>query len=107
RVAVRVGRQELVFGEQRLVGHVGWANAARSFDAGRVTVRASGLQLDLFAASVVRIAPNAWDRSGHGNRFHGAYASMSSLVPRATVEPYVFWRGDRGLTTETGGIGNL
>lgn len=26
---VRVGRQELVFGEQRLVGHVSWLNTAR------------------------------------------------------------------------------
>jgi hypothetical protein len=30
---VRVGRQELVYGEQRLVGHVSWLNAARTFDA--------------------------------------------------------------------------
>ena len=41
-VAVRVGRQELVFGEQRLVGHVSWLNAARTFDAAKVTVRMPG-----------------------------------------------------------------
>ena len=32
---VRVGRQELVFGEQRLVGHVSWLNAARTFDGAK------------------------------------------------------------------------
>ena len=87
RVSARVGRQELAFGEQRLVGHVSWANAARTFDAGRVTIRAPRRRVDLFAASVVRILPDAWDRSGNGNRFHGAYASPTAVVPKATVEP--------------------
>ena len=32
RVTLRVGRQELAFGDQRLVGHVSWLNAARTFD---------------------------------------------------------------------------
>ena len=32
RSPLRVGRQELAFGEQRLVGHVSWLNAARTFD---------------------------------------------------------------------------
>src|SRR2546425_2459075 len=33
---VRVGRQELAFGEERLIGGVNWLNNARSFDAGRL-----------------------------------------------------------------------
>src|SRR5690606_39763271 len=34
---LRAGRQELVFGEMRLIGHLNWANTARSFDAVRGT----------------------------------------------------------------------
>ncbi len=102
--SIRVGRQELAFGEQRLVGHLNWMNAARTFDAGRVTLRGKRLQLDLFAASVVRILPDEWDKSGNGNRFYGAYATTASLVPKSTVEPYFFWRGDRGLKAEAGDI---
>ena len=34
---IRVGRQELVFGEQRLIGHLNWVNDARSFDGVRAT----------------------------------------------------------------------
>ena len=41
RLSMRLGRQEFAFGEQRLVGHVSWLNAARAFDAGRVTSAAS------------------------------------------------------------------
>ncbi len=32
-VLFRAGRQELAFGEQRLVGHVSWTNTGRTFDA--------------------------------------------------------------------------
>lgn len=94
-LVVTLGRQELVFGEQRLVGHVNWANAARSFDAARVTFRRPGLRVDGFASSVVRIRGDEWDRGGFGNRFHGVYGSTTRVVPDATLEPYVLWREDR------------
>jgi len=107
RVAVRVGRQELVYGEQRLVGHVGWLNAARTFDAAKLTVRGKRLQLDVFGASVVRIFEGEFDRSGAGNRFAGAYAIAPTLVPGASVEPYAFWKRDVNLLTETATRGTL
>jgi hypothetical protein len=106
-VTVRAGRQELAFGEQRLVGHVSWLNAARTFDGARATLRSKRAQLDVFAASVVRILPSEWDKSGNGNRFYGAYATTTALVPKSSVEPYFFWRGDRGLKAESGVLGNL
>jgi hypothetical protein len=106
-ISARLGRQELAFGEQRLVGHVSWLNAARSFDGARLTWRRRGLQLDAFAASVVRIATDDWDRSGNGNRFHGAHATAATWIPRATVEPYFFWRSEREQPVETGGTGRM
>lgn len=106
-LSVRVGRQELVFGEQRLVGHVSWLNAARSFDAARLTIRRPGLRIDAFAASVVRILTDDWDESGNGNRFHGVHASATNLVPRATVEPYLFWRKDTNQRSEAGETASL
>jgi hypothetical protein len=107
RVAARVGRQELVFGEQRLVGHVSWLNAARTFDAAKVTLRAPALSLDVFGASVVRILDGRFDRSGNGTRFAGAYATAPTLIPLGTLEPYVFFRRDVNLPTETLAAGNL
>ena len=62
--AVRIGRQELAFGEQRLLGYAGWLNTARTFDGARVTLKRNGLQVDAFAASVVTIQPDAFDKSG-------------------------------------------
>jgi hypothetical protein len=107
RVAVRLGRQELVYGDQRLVGHVSWLNAARTFDAARVSLRGKKLQLDVFAASVVRILDGEFDKSGNGNRFAGAYAVAPALVPKGSLEPYVFWKRDVNLPAETGTRGTL
>src|SRR5688572_21996697 len=106
-VSVRVGRQELVYGEQRLVGHVSWLNAARTFDAAKVTVRTKAFQIDTFAASVVRIMDGAFDRSGAGNRFAGAYLTTARLIPLGTVEPYVFVKRDVNLRSELGAVDDL
>jgi Alginate export len=101
-LAARLGRQEIAFGDQRLVGHANWLNAGRAFDAARVMLRTTRAQIDLFAASVVRILDNEFDKSGNGNRFAGAYVTSSTLVPQATVEPFVFWRRDANLRSEAG-----
>lgn len=106
-VTVRVGRQELVYGDQRLVGHVSWLNAARTFDGAKVTFRGKKLQLEAFGTSVVRILDSEFDKSGNGNRFAGVYATAPSLVPKGTVEPYLFWKRDRNQLSETGTPGNL
>jgi len=106
-VTVRVGRQELVYGDQRLVGHVSWLNAARTFDGARASIRGKAVQLDLFATSLVRILDKEFDKSGNGNRFLGAYATTAALIPNSSFEPYVFWKRDRQLRTETGATGNL
>jgi hypothetical protein len=106
-VALRVGRQELAFGEQRLLGHLAWVNTGRVWDAARGTLRSKALQVDVFAASLVRFLPDDWDRSGFGNRLYGAYASAGSLIPQATVEPYAIIRRDEILASELGPRGTL
>ena len=100
RLSARVGRQELAYGDQRLVGHVSWPNTARTFDAVRGTVRTPGLQVDSFAASVVRILDDEFDKSGNGNRFFGAYGTTPQLDAAGSVEPYVFVRSDRNIDSE-------
>ena len=105
-VTARIGRQELVFGEQRLVGHLGWANTARTFDAAKLTLRSKRVQVDAFGASVVRVLEHEFDRSGSGNRFAGAYVTTSALH-KSSLEPYVFWRRDRNQRMETGSLRDL
>jgi hypothetical protein len=102
----RIGRQELAFGEQRLLGHLAWVNTARSFDGVRATIKGNFGQIDGFAASVVTIDPKGFDKSGNGNVLAGTYISLTA-VPKQAVEPYFFWRQSRNVTAELGGIAPL
>jgi hypothetical protein len=83
-ITLRVGRQELFFGEQRLIGHLNWTNTARSFDAARLTLKYGNFKVDAFASSVVNLKEGEYDRSSGGNDLHGAYASIEKLIPNAT-----------------------
>jgi hypothetical protein len=107
RFAVRGGRQELVFGDQRLVGHVSWLNTARSFDAVRGVFRHKKLRVDGFAASVVQIQMDDVNRSGAGNYFYGADAPLAVLPLGGILEPYEFVRTAQNLRTEAGAPGDL
>ncbi len=108
-VGIRVGRQELAFGDERLIGSTNWLNTARSFDALRGTVHHGRFRADLFAARVVKLQDGEFDWSTAGNNFYGIYGGIEKLVPKATVEPYFLWRRQSALKTELGvpGISNF
>jgi hypothetical protein len=99
-VSFRFGRQELDFGEGRLVGLSPWANTPRSFDGFRTSYVGNGYRLDGFAATVVPINQNEFDWSKPGNNLYGVYSSFKKLVPKATFEPYLLWRRQAGLKSE-------
>jgi hypothetical protein len=93
RYGLRVGRQELGYGELRLLGASNWANAATVFDAVRATWRPNKkYRMDAFAASVVHPLRGEFNRHTPGNNLHGLYGGLEDVVPKATVEPYFFWR---------------
>jgi hypothetical protein len=107
KVAVRVGRQELFFGEQRLIGHLNWTNTARTFDAVRGTVRNGKARVDVFSASVVRFYEGQFNKRMDGDNLHGAYAALNILPNKGTLEPYFLWRELSGVAAETGGLAKL
>lgn len=106
-VGLRIGRQDLRFGEERLVGVSDWTNTARSFDGLRATIRHPGYRLDAFAVSVVNIREGKFDKSVAGNNLYGLYGGLENLIPKSTIEPYFFWRRAPKLPTETGTRGKL
>lgn len=71
--STRIGRQEIAFGGERLMGAVGWAQQGRSFDAVRTTLRTSGLTIDVFRA---QLSEEATDR-GEDSALLGVYAVAS------------------------------
>lgn len=105
-VTVRVGRQEINLGDERLVGSTNWSNTARTFDAARVRFRRGKLRLDAFASSVVVLKDGDVGEVRPGNNLHGLYGGLEDVLPGATIEPYVLWRLAPRLRSETGAIGN-
>ncbi|MEO7142095.1 MAG: alginate export family protein [Bryobacteraceae bacterium] len=104
---LRVGRQELSFGDERLVGPSPWSNTPRTFDAARGTLRHGKFRVDIFASSVVAIQDGQVGESQAGNDLHGIYGGLDNVIPNSTLEPYVFWRLAPRMKAETGGLGNL
>lgn len=99
---LRAGRLELGFGDGRLVGSLPWANSARTFDGARGAFGGTGYRVDAFAASVVKVEQDKFDKNIPGNNFYGVYSSFTRLAPKVAVEPFFFWRRQSGLTTEAG-----
>ncbi len=103
--ALRVGRQEINLGEERLVGSSDWTNAARSFDAARLRLHHKKFRADIFASSVVVISPTQIGAVAPGNNLYGLYGGMDNVIPNATIEPYVLWRSQSDVKSELAGIG--
>ena len=104
---IRAGRQELSYGDERLVGNSNWTNDARSFDALRGTFRHRGVRLEGFAASVVRIRDLQLDKRVPGSNFYGLYGGLDKLIPQSAIEPFFFWRRSSAVTSEGGVPGVL
>lgn len=103
--ALRVGRQEINLGEQRLVGSTPWSNTARTFDAARLTLHHKKVRLDAFAASVVVLKDGQVGEVTPGNNLYGLYGGLLNVVPKSTIEPYFLWRSQSTVKAQLGGVG--
>ncbi len=106
RLNLRIGRQELIFGTERLVGALDWGNTARSFDAARLTLSSARARVDVFASSVVNININSFDKPLPGQNLYGVYGSLKDIVPQSTLEPYVLWKTLPRARDELGASGD-
>lgn len=104
---LRLGRQELSFGEERLVGVSNWSNTGRTFDVARVTYAKPGVQVDAFSGAVVVTVDGQFDRPHFNNKFHGIYASFDKLPGKSTLQPYVFWKSSMTVVDKEGHSGDL
>ena len=105
-VSIRAGRQELNFGEQRLIGYNGWRNTAQSFDAVRLMLHFGWARIDMFVSAPVTIQ-DRFNRPVPGNNLHGVYGTMASRRRHFTLEPYLIWRLSPAWRVEAGGFGRL
>ena len=104
-VSVIAGRQELKFGSERVIGISDWTNNSRSWDGFDARIGDKN-RVDFFSTSVVAVHPESLDKHGAGLTFHGAYASLSGIIPKTRIDPYVLVRAVRGVTSQQGLRGN-
>lgn len=90
---LRVGRQELAFGVERLVGPSNWSNVSRVFDAARLSYQGKRTRLDWFAATLVQPDGDHLDRFRSDPKLFGFYSSFKDLLPGSVVEAFFFWKG--------------
>ena len=105
---LRVGRQELYFGNGRLIGNSWWQNVSRDFDAVRADYQHSDYRVDAFISSVVIARDGVIDHHNQGNNLSGLYGTIKNKVGRfSQLEPYTFWHVQNGATLKTGKQGHL
>jgi hypothetical protein len=98
-LTVRLGRQELTFGSQRLVSVRESPNVRQSFDGVRATLHWEGWQFDGLATRPVETKPGAFDDGPDSHtKFWGLYAvAPFELLPGAKADFYYL-----GLDREVG-----
>lgn len=106
-LSLRVGRQGLDFGEGRLVADPNWSNVGRSFDAVRLTIQHWGIIVDTFSGASDKIYAEGSATPTPGEHFDGIYISSNRIVPKAIIEPYLFWRMEHKVKGELVKTGNL
>ncbi len=82
-VYVRVGRQELLYGSQRLVSPLEWVNTRRTFDGVKAFWKGEHLSLDAFCVQPVIPDANRFDSVDNNVVFSGLWATYRPTKTRA------------------------
>jgi hypothetical protein len=78
RVTLRVGRQELLFGTQRVVGPSDYLNVRRSFQGVSASVQAGAWTITPFWAELVLVEQHMFNNAAPGRQLFGTYATRQS-----------------------------
>lgn len=106
-VSLKLGRQILLYGDERLIGPLDWSNFSRTFDAAKLRYAAEAWSLDLFAASVVTIDDDGFNRSDwidseatRDQIFSGLYFSTTA-VEAHTLDAYALYLHENPTAGDT------
>ena len=90
-LSLKVGRQELSYGEERLVGAFAWNNIGRVFDAAKVRWQNDWFGADFFVSRPVIPEDNRFNVDNDYDWFWGMYAT-SMKIPKNTFDFYFLAR---------------
>lgn len=78
-VVFRLGRQELTFGSQRIVGTSRWINTIPSYDAARLSYLSDAVDVHGFFGSRVVSQDDHFNEHSHGQAFFGVYSTIKAF----------------------------
>lgn len=108
---LRLGRQELSYGAQRLLGAFDWSNVAQTFDAFKMMLEfeKQKLSIDVFGGGKTSVkSPREQDDfyDGSSNDRLGGYYTVYKGIDGLTIEQYLFNRNTDGQTVSFGQTGD-
>lgn len=107
KVSLRAGRQELLFGKQRLIGLSDWANSRRTFDAIRLLVHPAGWKFDAFVAHPLELNPDEINKTDRSQTFAGVYAQRPTKGRTIAAYYLTLHEDDPLIKNGSGSTGNF
>lgn len=111
-LTLRVGRQEMIYGKERLIGKLDWMNETRRFDGAKVMYTSPMFDVDVFWVKPVFFMnepfTNPWnthinegmnrkpDHWREEQNFYGLYTTFKG-IPNHVVDVYFLGLNDRGF----------
>lgn len=98
-ITLRIGRQELIYGNERLIGGFNWNNVAQTFDGVNMILKWNRLQLDTFLVRKVLIDTDAWNDWDENDTLFGTY--LQTKIQAHKIEAYYLFRDTTSTNTGT------
>lgn len=109
-VLIRAGRQDLLYGAQRLISPLDWANVRRTFDGVKGSFTFKQHTVDLFYVRPVLVDEDQYNDNDTGTDFVGIYDTilLPELIANASSrwELYLLYLDRDSATWPTEGVGS-
>lgn len=99
-LTLKIGRQELSYGDQRFVGKGDWSNYGRTFDAIRLRAENSFGWVEAFTSRIVLPDDGNFNVSNDYDTFSGVYASSKKLISWQDTQLYFLARNANGQAAD-------
>ena len=86
-VSIKMGRQELILGEQRIVGPLGWNNVQRQWDAAKLRWQNPWFNAEAWTSRLVMPDDNGFNQSNPDEKFSGLQLTTKK-IPKLWSEFY-------------------
>ncbi len=97
-VTLRGGRQELLFGSQRLVGPGDFTQVPRTFDGGAAIVRIGDWTVTPFWTELVIVEKYTFNEPSHRRKFFGIFSTGPAHILPINLDLYWLGVDNRGVT---------